>query len=85
MAHHLQELADARVEMPAVNQIFITPYNWKERSEIVALCKKHSIALEAYTSLFSLTKYKGGPREFALYFAFSIVASHAYSLLTLNL
>ncbi|KAM5530860.1 hypothetical protein V8D89_010429 [Ganoderma adspersum] len=46
---HLSELLDAGLEVPTVNQIDLHPF--MTRTEIVAFCRKHGIALEAWAPL----------------------------------
>ncbi|KAI0661683.1 Aldo/keto reductase [Cubamyces menziesii] len=46
---HLQEMVDAGVELPAINQIDLHPF--MTRTDIVAFCKEHNIALEAWGPL----------------------------------
>ncbi|KAI8980146.1 Aldo/keto reductase [Trametes punicea] len=46
---HLQEMVDAGVELPTVNQIDLHPF--MTRQEIVAFCREHDIALEAWGPL----------------------------------
>jgi diketogulonate reductase-like aldo/keto reductase len=46
---HLQELLDAAKQVPAVNQIEVSPF--LQRREIRALCARHRIVVEAYSPL----------------------------------
>ncbi|KAI0714274.1 Aldo/keto reductase [Cerioporus squamosus] len=46
---HLQEMVDSGLELPVVNQIDLHPF--MTRTEIVAFCRKHGIALEAWAPL----------------------------------
>ncbi|KAI0635877.1 Aldo/keto reductase [Trametes polyzona] len=46
---HLQEMVDAGVELPVINQIDLHPF--MTRTDIVSFCKKHDIALEAWAPL----------------------------------
>ncbi|KAH9945425.1 Aldo/keto reductase [Epithele typhae] len=46
---HLQEMIDAGVELPAVNQIDLHPF--MTRTDVVGFCKQHDIALEAWAPL----------------------------------
>ncbi|PCH42364.1 aldo-keto reductase [Wolfiporia cocos MD-104 SS10] len=46
---HLQELLDAGVELPVINQVDLHPF--MTRADIVAVCKEHDIALEAWAPL----------------------------------
>ncbi|KAG9017627.1 hypothetical protein FRB90_000420, partial [Tulasnella sp. 427] len=47
--HHLEEIKEAGLEQPAVNQIEIHP--WCQQRGIVDYCKKNGILLEAYSPL----------------------------------
>ncbi|KAJ1956443.1 hypothetical protein IWQ62_005300 [Dispira parvispora] len=47
--HHLQELMDFCTVKPAVNQIELHP--WFSQPEIVELCHRHDIVIEAYSAL----------------------------------
>ena len=42
---HIQELVDAGSELPVINQIDLHP--WMRHPDIVSLCEKHNIVLEA--------------------------------------
>ncbi|KAI0368608.1 Aldo/keto reductase [Pilatotrama ljubarskyi] len=46
---HLQEMVDAGVELPVLNQIDLHPF--MTRTDIVNFCKKYDIALEAWAPL----------------------------------
>ncbi|RDX57355.1 Aldo/keto reductase [Lentinus brumalis] len=46
---HLQEMVHSGLELPVVNQIDLHPF--MTRTEIVAFCRKHGIALEAWAPL----------------------------------
>ncbi|KAK7448757.1 hypothetical protein VKT23_013489 [Stygiomarasmius scandens] len=46
---------------PAVNQISLNPYNYAQMKPTIDYCKKHGIAVEAYSSLAPITRYPGGP------------------------
>ncbi|KAI0649181.1 Aldo/keto reductase [Trametes meyenii] len=46
---HLDEMVEAGVELPAINQIDLHPF--MTRTEIVAYCRRHNIALEAWAPL----------------------------------
>ncbi|OBZ72303.1 putative oxidoreductase C2F3.05c, partial [Grifola frondosa] len=46
---HLQEMVDARVELPVINQVDLHPF--MTRTDIVAFCNEHDIALEAWAPL----------------------------------
>lgn len=51
MGHHLDELLENSQVVPAVNQIELSPYNFKSRLEVIDFCNKAKIALEAYSPL----------------------------------
>src|SRR3972149_4649798 len=51
MVRHLEELLEHSKVVPAVNQIELHPYNYLYRREIVELCLKNNIQLEAYAPL----------------------------------
>jgi methylglyoxal/glyoxal reductase len=51
MVHHLRELFGACDIEPAVNQIELSPYNFRSREDVVALCRETGIVLEAYSPL----------------------------------
>jgi diketogulonate reductase-like aldo/keto reductase len=51
MVRHLDELlADCTIK-PAVNQIELSPFNYRHRADVVAMCRQHDIAIEAYSPL----------------------------------
>lgn len=47
--------------VPAVNQIELHPYVWKEAKEIVDFCHEKGIKIQAYSPTAPLVHYKGGP------------------------
>ncbi|CAO1612948.1 unnamed protein product [Sympodiomycopsis kandeliae] len=48
--HHIEELVEAYPnDIPSINQIELSPFF--QRSEIVQACRKHNIAIEAYSPL----------------------------------
>jgi diketogulonate reductase-like aldo/keto reductase len=51
MAHHLEELLAGAVVKPAVNQIELSPFNYRSRLATVELCRQNSIVVEAYSPL----------------------------------
>jgi diketogulonate reductase-like aldo/keto reductase len=51
MVHHLRELLGECEIPPAVNQIELSPYNFRSREDVVALCREHRIVVEAYSPL----------------------------------
>ncbi|KAI0703773.1 aldo-keto reductase [Cytidiella melzeri] len=46
---HLEEMLEQDVELPVINQVDLHPF--MTRTEIVAMCEKHDIALEAWAPL----------------------------------
>jgi diketogulonate reductase-like aldo/keto reductase len=46
---HIQELVDAGSPLPVINQIDLHP--WMRHPDIVAICEKHNIVLEAWAPL----------------------------------
>lgn len=48
---HIKEILEYTAVVPAVNQIELTPYNYRTRLETVELCREHQIVLEAYSPL----------------------------------
>ncbi|MFQ5908222.1 MAG: aldo/keto reductase [Thermoplasmata archaeon] len=51
MVHHLEELLDASSVTPAVNQIELSPYNFRSREGVVDFCQAKGIQVEAYSPL----------------------------------
>jgi diketogulonate reductase-like aldo/keto reductase len=51
MVHHIRELLGECEIPPAVNQIELSPYNFRSREDVVALCREHRIVVEAYSPL----------------------------------
>lgn len=51
MAHHLQEILDSAAVVPAINQIEMSPYNYRSRQDTIDLCDQHGIVIEAYSPL----------------------------------
>jgi len=47
--HHLQEIKDAGLEAPSVNQLELHP--WCQHRKIVEYCRKNSITIQAYSPL----------------------------------
>jgi len=58
MIKHLKELMKFCGIKPAVNQIEISPYNYKSRLEVINFCKDNDIAIEAYSPLTKGIKLK---------------------------
>jgi methylglyoxal/glyoxal reductase len=48
---HMEEIQRAGLPVPTVNQIELTPANFGEMREIVEYCRRHTIALMAYSPL----------------------------------
>jgi len=53
---HLQEMIDSGVELPAINQVDLHPF--MTRTDIVAICQQHGIALEAWAPLVRGYRFK---------------------------
>ncbi|MFQ5987153.1 MAG: aldo/keto reductase [Thermoplasmata archaeon] len=51
MVHHLEELLDDASVTPAVNQIELSPYNFRSREGVVEYCGGKGIQVEAYSPL----------------------------------
>jgi len=51
MAHHLEELLQDAEVVPAVNQIEISPFNYRSRQDVVENCRARGIVVEAYSPL----------------------------------
>lgn len=51
MAHHLEELFAEAVIKPAVNQIELSPFNYRSRLSTIELCRQNHIIVEAYSPL----------------------------------
>lgn len=51
MTHHLEELLAHATLPPAVNQIELSPYNYKSRRTLVRQCAEAGIIIEAYSPL----------------------------------
>jgi diketogulonate reductase-like aldo/keto reductase len=51
MARHIDEVLDYTSVVPAVNQIELTPYNYRTRVETVEKCRQQGIVIEAYSPL----------------------------------
>lgn len=58
LPEHLQRLHDETGEWPAVNQIELHP-TWQQR-DVVAFCKEHGIAVEAYSPMARGTDLNAG-------------------------
>lgn len=53
---HLQEMVDQGVELPVLNQVDLHPF--MTRTDIVAMCQKYDIALEAWAPLVRGLRFK---------------------------
>jgi diketogulonate reductase-like aldo/keto reductase len=62
----LQKILKTAVTKPAVNQIPFHPYNYASHKALLEYCAKHSITVEAYGSLNSITQNPGGPVDAAV-------------------
>ncbi len=51
MVRHLDELATTASHLPAVNQIELSPYNYRSRLAVVDYCAQRDVVIEAYSPL----------------------------------
>ena len=51
MTRHLDELLRHAEQPPAVNQIELSPYNLASRADVLELCRRNGIQVEAYSPL----------------------------------
>jgi diketogulonate reductase-like aldo/keto reductase len=51
MVRHLDELAGTASHLPAVNQIELSPYNYRSRRDVIEYCAERAIVIEAYSPL----------------------------------
>ncbi|MDJ0665170.1 MAG: aldo/keto reductase [Acidimicrobiia bacterium] len=51
MRRHLEEILENAAVVPAVNQIELSPYNYRSRRGTLDLCREQSIVVEAYSPL----------------------------------
>ena len=51
MKRHVQELLDNSRIVPAINQIELSPFNYRFRKDTIDFCMGHDIAVEAYSPL----------------------------------
>ncbi len=51
LTRHLAEILEHAAVVPAVNQIEMSPYNYRSRLETINLCEEHDILIEAYSPL----------------------------------
>ncbi|KAF5335623.1 hypothetical protein D9758_014808 [Tetrapyrgos nigripes] len=62
----LQKVLSTANVTPAVNQISLNPYNYRQMKSTIDYCKKNGIVVEAFSSLAPITQYPGGPVDEAL-------------------
>ncbi|GAA5900272.1 aldo/keto reductase [Sporobolomyces salmoneus] len=63
----LQKIIDSNPEeLPAINQIEYHPFLYEESEPVVQFCRKHKIALAAYSPLAPITRISGGSFDQAL-------------------
>ena len=48
---HLQEIIDAKLPLPSVNQCPYNPHLYTAQAELLAMCKKHNIVFNSYSPL----------------------------------
>ena len=48
---HLQEIIDAGLPLPAVNQCPFNPHLFGPQRELVAMCREHNIQFNSYSPL----------------------------------
>lgn len=51
MVRHLEELFEQSIVPPTINQFELSPYNYRSRQDLIDFCRKHHIAVEAYSPL----------------------------------
>ncbi len=51
MTRHISEILEYASVVPAVNQIELSPYNYRSRLETIETCNEHGIVVEAYSPL----------------------------------
>jgi methylglyoxal/glyoxal reductase len=51
MVRHLDELLAVAEHPPVVNQIELSPYNFGSRQDVLELCRRQGITVEAYSPL----------------------------------
>jgi len=51
LRRHLEEILEHAAVVPAVNQIELSPYNYRSRRDILDLCQENNILVEAYSPL----------------------------------
>lgn len=56
---HIQEIIDAGMPLPSVNQVSFNPYNYRTgRADLLAFCQKHNIQLVGYSTLGTLDAHQ---------------------------
>ncbi|KAF7977140.1 hypothetical protein HWV62_4545 [Athelia sp. TMB] len=78
---HMQEMVDAKVPLPVITQIDLHPF--MTRTDVVAFCKKHEIAMEGYVPL-PKSASKGRIVENTQIFDFELEAEEVAHLDTLD-
>ncbi|MGH7551874.1 MAG: aldo/keto reductase [Longimicrobiales bacterium] len=58
MVRHLEELLAHCNTPPAVNQIELSPFNYRSREDVIALCRDSDIVIEAYSPLTKAMRLK---------------------------
>jgi diketogulonate reductase-like aldo/keto reductase len=60
---HLQEIIDAGLPLPAVNQLPYNPHLFSPQRELLAMCREHKILFNSYSPLGipDFHKYLGQP------------------------
>lgn len=61
LVRHLEEMESYARIPPAVNQIELSPYNYRQREDTLAYCDAHGIVVEAYSPLTRAQKLKDPP------------------------
>jgi len=51
VVRHLEEILENAAVVPAVNQIELSPYNYRSRLDTIGFCRQHDIVVEAYSPL----------------------------------
>lgn len=51
MPRHIEEIIEHASVVPSVNQIELSPYNYRTRLEVIEFCSQHNILVQAYSPL----------------------------------
>jgi len=51
MVRHLDELAQVATHLPSINQIELSPYSYRSRSDVIDWCRSRGVQVEAYSPL----------------------------------